>query len=237
MLWVLFIFVDVKENKMKRIGIFLLMCMLCTFTAYAYEYVEYFDTATGTRTFYLQFDKDETYHPLSERFKPKKDEVILADAPTEAETIAETVAETEPETEPETEAETEPETIPEPEPVYSAIKLSEEDAEALRWVLCLEEEGFEEECRVCETIFNRVLSEKNWGNTVGEVLAKKGQFSTYKYIGSSKAWRTPGELEDDVISEVLRETSIRLPSMRYVYFDSKGGVNGKDHVRYGGTTK
>lgn len=203
----------------------LLICLCFVNSSYAYEYNEYYDAETGTRTFYLTFDKDEMYKPIS--FKPKEAEVVrIAEAP-----IVE--PETEPETIPETTVE---EIVEEDPPVYGDISLSESDAEALRWVLCLEEEGFEEECRVCEVIFNRVLSEKNWGNTVGEVLAKKGQFSTYKYIGSSKAWRTPGELEDDVISEVLRETSIRLPSMRYVYFDSKGGVNGKDHVRYGGTT-
>ena len=203
----------------------LLICMCFVNSVYAYEYKEYVDTETGTRTFYLTFDNDEMYKPIS--FKPKQAEAVqIAEAPT-------IEAETEPETIPETTVE---EIVEEDPPVYGDISLSESDAEALRWVLCLEEEGFEEECRVCEVIFNRVLSEKNWGNTVGEVLAKKGQFSTYKYIGSSKAWRTPGELEDDVISEVLRETSIRLPSMRYVYFDSKGGVNGKDHVRYGGTT-
>lgn len=211
-----FLFVEDEKEKetmkhLLRLVIPLIVCILSTFSVYAYNYEEYIDPATGIRTFYLSFDENEVYHAY-------QGPVLVADAP-----IMETT-------------ESEPETIEEPKPIYGDIVLSEEDANALRWILCLEEEGFEEECRICEVIFNRVLSEKNWGNTVGEVLAKKGQFSTYKYIGSSKAWDTPGEVEDDVISEVLRETSTRLPSLSYVYFDSKGGKNGKDHVKYKGTT-
>ena len=207
-------------KKIFAIGV-LLVCVLSAFSSYAYEYEEYVDPNTGIRTFYLSFESDEMYKPI-----------ILSEAPV-LEQVAEPQTVQKVESKPDA---VEEESKEEPKPVYGDIYLSDEDADALRWVLCLEEEGFEEECRICEAIFNRVLSEKNWGSTVGEVLSKKGQFSTYKYIGSSKAWDTPGEVEDDVISEVLRETSTRLPSLRYVYFDSKGGVNGKEHVRYGGTT-
>lgn len=208
---------------MKKLILPLMVSMLFVFNAYGYEYEEYIDIDTGTTTFFLTFEDHETYRPAS----LNKVEV----APKDIFQIPEAEPVEEPAVEPEAEK-----AVEEPKTVYGDIYLSDEDANALRWVLCLEEEGFEEECRVCEAIFNRVLSEKNWGNTVGEVLAKKGQFSTYRYIGSSKAWDSPGEVEDDVISEVLRETSTRLPSTRYVYFDAKGGVNGKEHVRYGKTT-
>lgn len=202
---------------MKRVSLVtIVICLLLSISSYAYTYKEVVDEETGIRTFYMVLDDTEVYH-ASEQSKA----IQIAEAPETAQEIEETKP---------------IEIVEEPKPIYGDIHLSENDAYALRWVLCLEEEGFEEECRVCEAIFNRVLSEKNWGDSVGEVLAKKGQFSTYKLIGSKRAWDSPGEVEDDVISEVLRETSTRLPSLRYVYFDSKGGVNGKDHVKYGGTT-
>lgn len=210
---------------MKKVIISIILSTLFAITSYAYEYEKYVDLSTGTTTFYLAFEDGENYkHYRPQLIKQKlenleeKEAIEIAEPPTPA---VEEVPE---------------EPVEEPKPVYGDIVLSDEDAYVLRWVLCLEEEGFEEECRVCEAIFNRVLSERDWGNSVLEVLKKKGQFPTYKYIDSKKAWDTPGEIEDDVISEVLRETSTRLPSTRYVYFDSKGGVNGKDHVRYGGTT-
>lgn len=118
---------------------------------------------------------------------------------------------------------------------YETLNISEAEFEELRWVVALEAqgEGFHGECAVIEAIFNRALSTKNWGDTIHAVLAKKGQFSTYKYIGSKKAWAKPGEMEDDAISEVLRSGPSILPSMKYVYFDSKGGVNGRHHVKIG----
>lgn len=199
-----------------RLVITALISLLLTFNSFAYTYEEFVDLSTGTTTFYLVFEDHDSYRP----FGQKLEALEITEGPGEIQ-IPEVINK---------------ESVVEATPVYGDIHLSEEDAYALRWVLCLEEEGFEEECRVCEAIFNRVLSERDWGNSVLEVLKKKGQFPTYKYIDSKKAWDTPGEIEDDVISEVLRETSTRLPSTRYVYFDSKGGVNGKDHVRYGGTT-
>ena len=122
---------------------------------------------------------------------------------------------------------------------YASIEISDEEFKELRWVVALEAqgEGFYGECAVVEAIFNRVLSDvHDWGGNVHGVLSKKGQFSTYKRIGSSKAWAKPGELEDDAISEVIRKGPSILPSMRYVYFDSKGGVNGKDRIKIGGHT-
>lgn len=122
---------------------------------------------------------------------------------------------------------------------YQTIPISDTEYEELRWVIALESgaNNFTDKKAVCETILNRVLSEKNWGGSVSGVIHMKHQFSTVKYIGSPKAWATPGEMEDDVISEVLRDGCKVLPSYRYVYFDSKGGVNGKDHIKIkGGNT-
>ena len=117
---------------------------------------------------------------------------------------------------------------------YQTIQISESEFEELRWVLALEAqgEGLEGEIACCEVIFNRVLSGR-WGIGVHGVLSKKGQFSTYKYIGSKKAWAKPGEMEDDAISECLRSGCRILQSMKYVYFDSKGGVNGRNKVKIG----
>ena len=122
---------------------------------------------------------------------------------------------------------------------YLTIPISDEEYEELRWVIALEAQGevekygIEAEIAVCETIFNRVLSPKDWGTGVHGVLAKKGQFATYRYIGSRKAWCKPGQLEDDAISECLRQGPKVLPSMKYVFFDSKGGVNGYQKVKLG----
>lgn len=121
---------------------------------------------------------------------------------------------------------------------YLTIHISDEEFEELRWVLALEaqSEGLRGEIACCEAIFNRVLSKKNdWGqaNGVHGVLSMKGQFSTYRRIRSKKAWAVPGELEDDAISECLRQGCTVLPRMSYVYFDSKGGVNGKNIIKIG----
>ena len=116
---------------------------------------------------------------------------------------------------------------------YLTIPISDSEFNELRWVVALEAqgEGFVGECAVVESIFNRVLSDK-WPGTVHEVLAQRGQYSTYRYIGSGKAWATPSELEDDAISEVLRMGPSILPDMSYVYFDTRGR-NGKRRVKLG----
>lgn len=121
---------------------------------------------------------------------------------------------------------------------YLTIPISDEEFQELRWVLALEAqgEGLRGEIACCEAILNRCLSKKNdWGQSNGlhGVLSMKGQFSTYKRIGSKKAWAVPGELEDDAISECLRQGCTVLPRMSYVYFDSKGGVNGKNTIKIG----
>lgn len=120
---------------------------------------------------------------------------------------------------------------------YQTIPITDAEFEELRWIIALESKAnnFQDKKAVCEVIFNRVLSQNDWGNTVHEVVSKKHQFSTYKYIGSKKAWAVPGEMEDDAISEVLRLGPSVLPSMKYVYFDCKGGVNGRKHIKIGNT--
>ena len=118
---------------------------------------------------------------------------------------------------------------------YLGITFTDEEAEELRWVLALEAqgEGFEGEILCCSVIFNRLLSKRDWGESIHDVLSKRGQFSTYKRIGSRKAWATPGQMEDDVISECMRRGPSEELGLRYVYFDSKGGVNGKDIKKIG----
>ena len=116
---------------------------------------------------------------------------------------------------------------------YQTISISDSEFEELRWVLALEAqgEGFEGEIAVCEVIFNRVLSGR-WGEGIHGVLSKKGQFSTYKMIGSSRAWCKPGQVEDDAISECMRRGPSTLPDMKYVYFDT-GKKNGSRNIKIG----
>ncbi len=116
---------------------------------------------------------------------------------------------------------------------YLGITISDEEAQELRWILALEAqgEGFEGEIAVCEVIFNRVLSGR-WGDGIHGVLSKRGQFSTYKMIGSSRAWCKPGQVEDDAISECMRRGPQTLPDMKYVYFDT-GRKNGSRNIKIG----
>lgn len=111
--------------------------------------------------------------------------------------------------------------------VYEAITVSEEDERLLEAILWAEanNQSFEGQKAVIEVIFNRVLSDE-WPDTIYDVLSQRGQFATWKYRNKVK----PTQVQSDVISEVLRETETVLPSMEYVYFDTKG-VNGKKHIR------
>ncbi len=83
---------------------------------------------------------------------------------------------------------------------------------------------------VIEVIFNRVLSDK-FPNTVHEVLSEKHQFSTWKYVNSVLY----NEKQEQAFNEFLENDEL-LPSKKYVYFDSRGGVNGRDHIKFGGHT-
>ena len=116
-------------------------------------------------------------------------------------------------------------------PVYAAITMTEDEAQLLRSILALEAnaatEGLEGQKAVVEVIFNRVLSPR-WPDTVSDVIYQRGQFATVKHL--KRPYNTPGEPEDDAISEVLRETETVLPSMDYVYF-SRGKSNGKAFVK------
>ena len=121
-----------------------------------------------------------------------------------------------------------------------AARTTDEEWELLRWIVALEccDEPFEGQIAVVETILNRVLSSKwtaPWGgDTIGAVLRGKNQYSTLKYVGSSKAWATPNQNTDDVIAECIRRGPCSvLPSIKYTYFDSKGGKNGIDHIKIG----
>lgn len=116
-------------------------------------------------------------------------------------------------------------------PVYSAISMTDEEAQLLRSILALEAdygtEGHDGQKAVVEVIFNRVLSPR-WPDTVADVIYQRGQFATVKYL--RKPYNRPGEHEDDAISAVLRETETVLPSTDYVYF-SRGKSNGKAFVK------
>lgn len=117
---------------------------------------------------------------------------------------------------------------------YQTIRISDSEYEELRWVLALaaQGEGLEGEILCCEVIFNRVLSQKNWGTGVHGVLAMSEQFVEYKYINSKRAWAFPGETEDKAISECLRRGPSGLPDMKYVYFDT-GRKNGNRNIKIG----
>lgn len=117
---------------------------------------------------------------------------------------------------------------------YLGITFTDEEAEELRWVLALaaQGEGFEGEIACCEVVFNRLLSSRDWGDSIHGVLAKKGQFAEYRYINSRKAWAQPGQVEDDAISECIRRGPNTLPDIHYVYFDT-GRKNGVRNIKIG----
>ena len=118
---------------------------------------------------------------------------------------------------------------------YQTIQMTDSEYNELLWVLALEAqtEGQKGEEACLEVIFNRVLSQKNnWGGSIHGVLSKRGQFSTYKLIGTSKVWAVPGEMERKAIDEVMNNGQHILPDMSYVYFDT-GKKNGKRNIRIG----
>lgn len=118
-------------------------------------------------------------------------------------------------------------------PVYSAITMTDDEAQLLRSILALEAdygtEGHDGQKAVVEVIFNRVLSPR-WPDTVADVIYQRGQFATVKYL--KRPYNHPGEHEDDAISEVLRETATELPDTDYTYF-STTKVNGRAFVKIG----
>lgn len=117
-----------------------------------------------------------------------------------------------------------------------AARTSEEDWRLLEWIVALEAntEKMSGKRAVVEVIFNRCLSSKwdaPWGgDTIGEVIRAKKQFSTLKVVGSPKAWATPGQAESDAIAETIAAGPSILPSMDYTYF-SRGKSNGSGFVK------
>lgn len=112
-------------------------------------------------------------------------------------------------------------------PVYADISMTEAEGDLLARILWAEanNQQFLGQCAVVEVVFNRVLSDE-WPDTVEGVLSQRGQFATWKSRNKVRAT----QIQDDAISEVLRETSTVLPSTDYVFFDRRG-VNGKAHIR------
>ena len=113
---------------------------------------------------------------------------------------------------------------------YRAVieSMTDEETGLLLKVLWLEARGesFDGQCKVLEVVFNRVLSD-DFPNTVYEVLSERGQFASWK----SRDKAQPTQEQYDVLKWVYMHEAT-LPSLKYVYFDTKG-VNGRHHVRVG----
>lgn len=81
---------------------------------------------------------------------------------------------------------------------------------------------------VAEVVLNRVRSEK-FPDTIEEVINQPGQFSTSKSL-EKWAW---GHLTQSDFDAVL--AAVENPvNDRILFFDSLGGVNGKNHFKHGG---
>ena len=80
---------------------------------------------------------------------------------------------------------------------------------------------------VYEVIFNRMLSNNDWGQAGGVigVLSKKGQFATWKSRNKVKS----NADQDEALRLVYSEAPV-LPSTKYVYFDRRGR-NGRDKIK------
>lgn len=80
---------------------------------------------------------------------------------------------------------------------------------------------------VYEVIFNRMLSNNDWGQAGGVigVLSKKGQFATWKSRNKVKS----NADQDEALRMVYSEAPV-LPSTKYVYFDRRG-KNGINKIR------
>ena len=80
---------------------------------------------------------------------------------------------------------------------------------------------------VYEVIFNRMLSNNDWGQSGGVigVLSKRGQFATWKSRDKVKS-----NADQDLALELVYTEKPVLPSTKYVYFDRRGR-NGKNKIR------
>lgn len=80
---------------------------------------------------------------------------------------------------------------------------------------------------VYEVIFNRMLSNNDWGQGGGVigVLSKRGQFATWKSRNKVKS----NADQDEALKLVYSEPPV-LPSTKYVFFDRRGR-NGRDKMK------
>lgn len=80
---------------------------------------------------------------------------------------------------------------------------------------------------VYEVIFNRMLSNNDWGQGGGVigVLSKRGQFATWKSRNKVKS----NADQDEALKLVYSEPPV-LPSTKYVFFDRRGR-NGRDKIK------
>lgn len=80
---------------------------------------------------------------------------------------------------------------------------------------------------VYEVIFNRMLSNNDWGQAGGVigVLSKRGQFATWKSRNKVKS----NADQDEALRLVYSEPPV-LPSTKYVFFDRRGR-NGRDKIK------
>lgn len=111
---------------------------------------------------------------------------------------------------------------------YSEIKMSPDEYKLLASIVALEAKNQPDigQRAVIEVIFNRVVDEKRWDNTVNDVLMAKGQFSSVKYLKNPYA--VPEEKEYENIKYVLEHGRTILPE-GYVYFATYA-ANGTDSI-------
>lgn len=127
-------------------------------------------------------------------------------------------------------AEQEPETFNLYE--HIAMEMTAEEFHLLGLIVAMEaqSEPYDGQKAVVEVIFNRVLSDE-FPDTVYDVLAQKGQFTTWKY--RNNPYNVPGESEKKAITEVITNGNQNtvLPE-GYVFF-SRGKVNGTGFIKIG----
>ena len=104
--------------------------------------------------------------------------------------------------------------------------LSEDEKALLKRITWAEanNQSIDGQRAVIEVIFNRILSEE-WPDDLTGVLSQRGQFATWKYRNRVK----PDGNQDAALALVYTQPPI-LPSIDYVYFDTRGR-NGRDHIK------
>ena len=117
-----------------------------------------------------------------------------------------------------------------PNPYQGIIdNLSDEDLRILKNIVWAEanNQDITGQRAVYEVIFNRMLSNNDWGQSGGVVgvLSKRGQFATWKSRNRVKS----NADQDKALALVYSEPPV-LPSTKYVYFDRRG-INGSNKIR------